>query len=107
MEFKQIIQRALVIRKKYSELEKKKYGKEWSREQIMEGFVGDIGDLMKLVMTKEGIRNIEDVDGKISHELADCLWCVFVLAEKYGIDMEKSFLKTMEDLEKEIDKEMF
>ena len=103
MEFKQIIQRALEIREKYAELEKKKYGKEWSKEQIMEGFVGDIGDLAKLIMTKEGVRDIENVDKKLAHELADCLWCVLVLADKYGIDIEKSFLNTMDELEKEID----
>ena len=45
MDFQQIAKRAVDIRNKYSELEKKKYGKEWTREQIMEGFVGDVGEL--------------------------------------------------------------
>jgi len=104
MEFKQIIKRALEIRRKYSELEKGKYGKEWSKEQIMQGFVGDVGDLAKLIMAKEGIRDIKDADKKLAHELSDCLWSVLVLADKYGVDIEKSFLETMDELDKEIER---
>ena len=106
MEFKQIIQRALEVRSKYSELERKKYGKEWNNGQIAQGFVGDVGSLMKLVMAKEGIRDMEDVDKKLAHELADCLWSVLVLANKYGVDIEKSFLDTMNDLDKRIDEKI-
>ncbi len=65
----------------------------------MEGFVVDVGDLMRLVMAKSGIRRVEDVDGKLEHELADCLWSVLVLSKLYGVDIEKAFLRTMDDLE--------
>lgn len=99
---KQLLKRAVEIRQKYSELEKRRTGKEWSTLNIMEGFVGDIGDLMKLVMAKEGVREIENVDEKLAHELADCLWCILILSEKYGIDIEQNFLKTMDELEKRI-----
>ncbi len=102
MDFQKVIHRAVEIRGKYSEMELKKYGKEWNREQIMEGFVGDVGDLMKLVMGKSGIRKIEDVDKKLAHELSDCLWCVMVLAEKYGVNLEKTFMESMDELEKKI-----
>jgi NTP pyrophosphatase (non-canonical NTP hydrolase) len=102
MDFQLIAQRAIAVRNKYSELEKKKYGKEWTREQIMEGLVGDVGDLMKLVMSKSGIRNIDNVDEKLAHELCDCLWCVIVLAQKYGIDLEDTFMRKMSELEEKI-----
>lgn len=102
MGIKELSDRALEVRAKYSELEKQKYGREWTRSEIMQGFVGDVGDLMKLVMAKEGIRTKDNVDEKIAHELSDCLWSVLVLAEKYGVDIEKSFLKTMEGLDSEI-----
>jgi len=105
MDFKQVQQRALEVREKYSNLELKKKGEPWTNSQIMEGFVGDVGDLMKLIMAKEGVRNIENVDEKLAHELSDCLWCVFVLADKYGIDMGTSFMKTMKELDERIDKE--
>src|SRR5260221_9469492 len=106
MDIRQLSKRAMEIREKYSEFERKKSGKEWSNLNLMEGFVGDIGDLMKLIMAKEGVREIENVDEKLAHELADCFWSVLVLSEKYGIDIEKSFLKTMDELDKRIDKQM-
>lgn len=102
MKFEELKQRALEIRAKYSELEKQKHGKEWSKEELMLGFVGDVGDLSKLVIAKEGMREIENTDQKLAHELSDCLWCIFVLADKYGIDLETSFLKTMDELQERI-----
>jgi NTP pyrophosphatase (non-canonical NTP hydrolase) len=103
MDFKILQKRALEIREKYSQLEIKKNGKEWTRAELMHGFVGDVGDLMKLVMAKEGVRKIENTDEKLAHELSDCLWSILVLAEKYNVDLEKSFLKTMDELEERIE----
>lgn len=105
MDFQDLAKRAIQIREKYSQLELKRDGKSWTTEQIMEGFVGDVGDLMKLVMAKSGARKIEEVDKKLAHELADCLWCVLVLSNKYGVDIEKEFMETMDALDKRIDEE--
>lgn len=106
MDLKILRQKAIEIRKKYSILEKQKTGKEWSNLNLAEGFVGDVGDLMKLVMAKEGLRQIDDVDSKLAHELSDCLWSIFVLADKYGVDLEKSFSKTMDELEERINSQI-
>jgi NTP pyrophosphatase (non-canonical NTP hydrolase) len=57
-------------------------------------------------MVKDGIRNAENVDDKIAHELADCLFSVLVLSQRYGVDIEKSFLETMDMLEKRINEEL-
>lgn len=65
----------------------------------MQGFVGDVGDLMKLVMAKSGVRTIPDTDRKLAHELSDCLWSVLVLARLYDVDLEKEFLRTMDEIE--------
>lgn len=105
MELQQLQNRALEVREQYTEYECR-FTKEWSNLNIMDGFVGDVGDLMKLVMAKEGLRKIDDVDAKLAHELADCLWCVFVLAKKYNVDLEKEFLATMSQLEKGIQKKL-
>lgn len=104
MDIKQLTTRALEVRTKYSELEQKR-GKEWNTLNIMEGFVGDVGDLMKLVMAKEGLRHIENVDDKIAHELSDCLWSILVLAEKYEINLEENFMETMDKLTSRIEAE--
>ena len=102
MTFQELQGRALEIRKAYAGLEEKTYGKQWTSEQIAQGFVGDVGDLMKLVLAKSGVREIEQVDEKLAHELADCLWCVMVLAKEYHVDLETAFTETMNTLEKRI-----
>ena len=106
MDFKTLLQRAIQVRNKYSELEKKQTGKQWTNLNLMEGFVGDVGDLMKLVMAKEGVREIDNVDEKLAHELADCLWSVLILADKYNVDLEASFMKTMDELDNKIESKL-
>ena len=83
----------------------KKIGRLWTNPEIAQGFVGDVGDLMKIIMAKEGIRETDNIDEKLGHELADCLYCIALLANNYGIDLEKTFLKTMDELEVKISKD--
>ncbi len=102
MELGDLTQRAIEIREQYAELEKTRHGRAWTREEIALGFVGDVGDLVKLVMAQSGIRDIADAEGKLAHELADCLWCILVLSKMYDVDLEQAFLRTMDDLEEYI-----
>ena len=99
MDFQSVIDRGLKIRRLYEEKEKQLYGSPWTSEEIMLGFVGDVGDLAKLVVAENGRRNIKDAKEKLEHELSDCLWSVIVLADLHDVDLEKSFLKTMNELE--------
>ena len=99
MEVKALTDRAMEIRSRFAAFEQARSGQVWTREELMQGFVVDVGDLMKLVMAKAGSRDVEDVDRKLSHELSDCLWCVLVLYRMYGLDPETEFLKTMDELE--------
>jgi len=102
MSFQDIIKRALVIRAKYSKAEKNEYGKEWTREQLVQGFVGDVDDLVKLTTSKERAEGVSNLDQKLKHELADCLWSVIVIAEKYDVDLEEAFYDTMDELEQRL-----
>jgi hypothetical protein len=99
MEIEKLSERAMQIRARFAEFEQAKFRREWTKEEVMQGFVVDVGDLMKLVMAKSGIRHVDGVDQKLEHELSDCLWCVLVLSKLYGIDIEKAFLKTMDELD--------
>lgn len=99
MEFAELIVRAMEIRQQYAEMETTRYGRAWSLEELALGFVGDVGDLSKLLMAHVGVRNIPDVEQKLAHELADCLWSLLVLSQKVGVDLECAFLRTMDDLE--------
>ena len=99
MQLSQLSDRALQIHLAFAARARRQGGRPWTREEIMQGFVGDVGDLMKLVMAKTGVRAIADTDRKLAHELSDCLWSVLVLAKLYDVDLEKEFLATMTELE--------
>lgn len=99
MEFQTLIERALEIRKQYESREKQLYGSAWTSEEIALGFVGDVGDLAKLIVAENGKRNIPDSKAKLEHELADCLWSVIVLAHQHEVDLETAFTNTMNELE--------
>jgi NTP pyrophosphatase (non-canonical NTP hydrolase) len=102
MDFQSMVDRALMVRKLYEERENQFYGSPWTSEEIALGFVGDVGDLAKLVIAENGKRDIENSHEKLGHELSDCLWSVIVLAKMYDINLEHSFMETMEKLEKNL-----
>ncbi len=103
-QFSDISQRALEIRALFEQYETRHCGRPWTREEIALGYVGDVGDLMKLVQAMEGVRGIPNPEEKMAHELSDCLWSLLVLADKYHIDLEQAFLNTMDDLEAHLKK---
>ncbi len=99
MEFRQIIERAKEIREVNAELARNEGSKAWGLAERTQGFVGDVGDLVKLVMAKNGFRKYEGLDKRLAHELADCLWSVIIIADEAGVDLEQAFTETMEEIE--------
>ena len=102
MEFQDMIRRAMTVRELYKQKESQLSGSPWTSEDIALGFVGDVGDLAKLVMAENGKRRIENSNEKLAHELSDCLWSVIILAEMHHINLEQAFVETMNKLEKHL-----
>ncbi|MFA5155637.1 MAG: MazG nucleotide pyrophosphohydrolase domain-containing protein [Patescibacteria group bacterium] len=100
MELKELIKRAKEVKEKYRKINQKP----WGVAEYAQGLVGDVGNLVKLVMVKDGFREIEDVDKKLVHELSDCLWSILVIADELGIDLEHQFIYQMDKLEERIDR---
>lgn len=98
MEFNELNRQAKEVRKLYEAYETQLYGRAWTTEEIGLGFVGDVGDLAKLLQAHVGVRKIENHQDKLAHELSDCLWSVLILADKCGVDLETEFQKTMAEL---------
>ncbi|MGF7229230.1 MAG: nucleotide pyrophosphohydrolase [Candidatus Saccharibacteria bacterium] len=101
MQYDDLLKRAVEVRAQYDTLNTSR-GVTWNEQNLMSGFVGDVGDLSKIIMAKHGLRAMDDVDAKLAHELADCLWSVLVLADKYKIDLATEFMTAMDGLEKRI-----
>lgn len=98
MELSALQQSALQLNELYEKLETKRYGRVWTTQELALGFVGDVGDLAKLIQANAGIRTIDDRQAKLGHELSDCLWSILVLAHKCGIDLEAEFVRNTTEL---------
>jgi len=103
MTYQELLQAAVRVREKYNQLNARDHGGAWDGDKLMAGFVGDVGDLSKIIMAKGGYRAMDDVDAKLQHELADCLWSILVLANYYNVDLEHQFAQSMEALEARVD----
>jgi NTP pyrophosphatase (non-canonical NTP hydrolase) len=98
MQLSDLEKSALQLNELYEQLEIKRYGRIWTTEELALGFVGDVGDLAKLIQANAGIRSIDDCKVKLGHELSDCLWSIIVLANKCGIDLEAEFVRNAKGL---------
>jgi NTP pyrophosphatase (non-canonical NTP hydrolase) len=92
-------QRALAVAAKYKVKNQQDNHEAWDATAYMSGFVGDVGDLSKLVMAHTKLRDIPDAEAKLAHELSDCLWSILVLAHELNVDIETAFAGTMAELE--------
>jgi NTP pyrophosphatase (non-canonical NTP hydrolase) len=106
MKFSDLEKSALELNDLYEQLEIKKWGRIWSTEELMLGFVGDVGDLAKLIQANAGVRDIDDCKAKLGHELSDCLWSILVLANKCGIDLEAEFVRNTRELSDHVSGEL-
>ena len=97
---------ALQLNELYEQLEIKRYGRVWTTEELALGFMGDVGDLAKLIQANAGVRDIEDCKAKLGHELSDCLWSIIVLANKCGIDLEAEFVRNTRELSDYVSSEL-
>src|ERR1022692_1449639 len=91
--------RAMSVHDLYDQLNRRERGRTWTREEFLLGFVGDVGDLAKLVMAQEGARDMPGGRRALEHELADCLWSVLILAHHYDVDLGAAFGRTMDELD--------
>lgn len=98
MNFSDLEQAALRLNDLYEQLEVKRWGRVWTTQELALGFMGDVGDLAKLVQAHAGVRSIDDCHAKLGHELADCLWSIMVLANKCGVDLEAEFVRNTREI---------
>ena len=106
MTIERLTAQAMHVHDLYDRLNEKARGRTWNREEFMLGFVGDVGDLAKLVMAAEGAREIAGGREALGHELADCLWSVLVLARLHDVDLDAEFQSLVGDLEARITDEI-
>lgn len=106
MIFSDLEKTAIELNALYEQLETKRYGRVWTPQELALGFMGDVGDLAKLIQAHAGVRTIDDFRAKLGHELSDCLWSILVLANKCGIDLEAEFVKNTREISAYVSSEL-
>jgi len=105
-EFSELIKMSVKLSGEYAEFQKANNQKEWTAYDRTIGLVGDVGDLCKLIQSKFNLRKEpEDIDLALSHELGDCLWSIVIISKMLDIDIENSYLKTLENIQSRIEAE--
>lgn len=97
---KQTVERCRAIRRAYRELELKHHDKEWSIEKDLLALTNDIGNMNRLIMTKQG-RYYDETPYQLEHKLAENIWWLIELANRLDIDIQKemeTFLAQKEEL---------
>ena len=98
--------RAVEIAELYDKLNRLQGRRSWEDSDYVAGLMGDAGDLSKVTMGRAGLRPLEDADAKFEHELHDIIWSALVLAARNRFDIETGFMRTMDQLEEKILKQL-
>ncbi|MCI4042439.1 hypothetical protein [Streptomyces sp. TRM75563] len=90
-------EKALQVRAQYEQIEQHVLGRTWTLPELALGFTNDAAYVGRLVLAAERTWGIDgDVDAELRHKLAECLWWVFVLADRLDVDMPEAYEATMD-----------
>lgn len=91
MNFNEMVERSVQIRKLYHDLERKYHEKEWTVEEDALAFLTDAGLVGRLTMSDQGRWPTNgDTKSELQHKLGECIWWLIVLGERMDIDISEA-----------------
>lgn len=88
MNFSEVVERSVHIRKLYHQLENQHHATEWTVEEDALAFLTDAGLVGRLTMSQQGRwPTDEEPVPELEHKLGECIWWLIVLAERMAIDI--------------------
>lgn len=105
MDFKEAKERSKKIRKLYHQLERQYHGSEWTVEEDALAFLTDAGLVGRLTMSQQGRwPKGDNAIPELEHKLGECVWWLFILADRIDIDISEAVGKFLNKTEKLLDK---
>ena len=101
MNFTEVIERSLEIRKLYHQLERQYHQKEWTVEEDALAFLTDAGLVGRFTMAQQGRWPIHG-DSELQHKLGECIWWLIVLGERMDVDMGEALEKFLSETESKL-----
>jgi hypothetical protein len=90
---------ALEVRALYEQIEQRILHRTWTLPELSVGFTNDAAYVGRLVLAAERTWDIDgDVDAELKHKLAECMWWLFVLADKLDVDLPAAYAETMQKI---------
>lgn len=98
--FDDIIERSLVLRKKYHELELQHHGTEWSVSEDALAFLTDAALVGRHTMSQQQRWPKADTATELKHKLGESIWWLIVLADRMDIDIKDALSHFLSKTEK-------
>lgn len=101
LNFEELKQRSVEIRKRYHELEIAHHGNEWTIEEDTLAFLTDAGLVGRHVMSQQGRWPKANTEEELKHKIGESIWWLTVLAERMNINIQtvtEDFLAKTEKL---------
>ena len=103
MNFNDVVERSVQIRKLYHQLERQYHGSEWTIEEDALAFLTDAGLVGRLTMSEQGRWPIGgDTASELEHKLGECIWWLIILAERMDIDIGEALKNFLSKTEKSL-----
>lgn len=101
--FAEVVERSIQIRKLYHKLERMYHEKEWTIEEDVLAFLTDAGLIGRLTMSYEERWPIEgDTVSQLEHKFGECIWWLIILADRMNIDISGALEKFLLETEKHL-----
>lgn len=97
----ELLDRSRAIRERYHELERKHHGKAWSVEEDLLALGNDLGNLNRLIMTRQG-RYYDETPYQLEQKLAENIWWLLELSQRLEVDIETEIARFLTEKEKQL-----
>src|SRR3989338_5702272 len=81
--------------------------KKWTPEAMLTDLTEEVGELANAILVKEGFKNKKRAKADLIDSICDILFDLYMIAEHYGVDVEKEYQKVLEQLKERIDRGEF
>jgi hypothetical protein len=103
MNFSEVVERSMQLRKRYHELEKQYHEKEWSVEEDALAFLTDAGLVGRLTMSQqERWPKDGDTVSELEHKISECIWWLIILAERMNININETLDQFLSKIENQL-----
>lgn len=103
MNFSEIVERSVQIRKLYGQLERQYHEKEWTVEEDALAFLTDAGLVGRLTMSQQGRwPKSGETLSELEHKLGECIWWLIILAGRMDINICEALQAFLAKTEKQL-----